>query len=362
MNARATLRTLLYTLFRRQKLILRLSAGMLGTILLVSLLRQPQYQASCSILIQERAYRQLLSPESKRNESWVGSLNLQETINSEIEIARSRPVLERAVTSLKLDAPREVPDRGFWGAVRQTLRAGPQLFGKWLTQMGLLQELSPQEAFEAAVIQLEKRLWIGPVNSSQIVKIAYRDPDPVMASQVVNNVAEEYRRQRLAFDLNQAERSFYAEQISQVEGELKALQDQLANLRSQQETTSFSAQRTALLNKVQSFDAARTAIQKEIFSRRSKVESIQEARQLHPNLLIPLPEMAQDKQLQDLENKLVNLRYQLSAMQQHYTPESRQIVTARKQEEATVGQIRQDRKSTRLNSSHSRASRMPSSA
>jgi len=204
-----------------------------------------------------------------------------------------------------------------------------------------LREESPQEAFEAAVVRLGKRLWIEPSTDSQIVQIIYRDPDPVLASQVVNAVAEEYRRQHLAINLNQAEGSFYAAQIMQVESELKTLQDQLVDFKSREGILSFSEQSTALLRKLQTFDVSRTTIQKEIISRRSKVEKIQELRHSHPELLIPLPEIAQDTQIQDLENKLVNLQYQLRTMQQRYTPESRQVITAHKQEEETKAQIRE---------------------
>jgi uncharacterized protein involved in exopolysaccharide biosynthesis len=341
-NAKTTLYTLLHILFRRQKIIVGLSVGLLGTILLGTLLVRPQYEASSSILIRVRSYQQdLLSPGPRHTESWTVFLNLKEEINSEIEIIRSRPVLERVVTALKLEVPREVPDPGFWGAVRQALRAGPRL-AKWLLrQVGLLREESPQEAFEAAVVRLGKRLWIEPSTDSQIVQIIYRDPDPVLASQVVNAVAEEYRRQHLAINLNQAEGSFYAAQIMQVESELKTLQDQLVDFKSREGILSFPEQSTALLRKLQTFDVSRTTIQKEIISRRSKVEKIQELRQSHPELLIPLPEIAQDTQIQDLENKLVNLQYQLRTMQQRYTPESRQVITAHKQEEETKAQIRE---------------------
>ena len=342
MNATTTLYTVLHTLFRRRKIIVGLSGGILGTILLGSLLQRPQYETTSSVLIRVRTYQQeLLSPGVRREESWTVLLNLKEEINSEIAIIRSRPVLEHTVKALKLDTPREVPDPGLWGAVRTALRIGPKLAKGLLVQGGLLQEPSEQEAFEMAVVRLGKQLWVEPSADSQIVQIIYRDPDPVMASQVVNTVTEEYQRQHLALSRNRAESSFYAEQIAQVEGELKTQQDQLVAFKSQEGILSFPEQSTALLTKLQTFDVSRTTIQKEIISRRSKVQKIQELRRSRLDLLIPLPEIAQDTQVQDLENKLVNLRYQLGTMQQRYTPESRQVITARKQEAETIAQIRE---------------------
>jgi len=342
MNTPITLRLLLHILFRRQRIIVGLSVGIFGTILVGSLLQRPLYEASSSLLIRGRTYQQdLLTPGSRREEPWTVLLNLKEEINSEIEIIRSRPVLERVVKALKLDAPRDIPDPGSWGVVRQILRAGPRFAKQILQSIGMLPALSEQEALEAAIARLAQRLWVEPSTESQIVRIIYRDADPVMASQVVNTATEEYRRQHLAINLNQAESSFYAEQIQQVENELKTLQDQLVAFKSTEGILSFSEQSTALLRKLQTFDVARTTVQKEIISKRSKVEKVTDLQQRQPELLIPLPEIAQDIQIQDLENKLVNLRYQMRTLQQRYTPESRQAGTVRKELEELTLQLRE---------------------
>jgi uncharacterized protein involved in exopolysaccharide biosynthesis len=341
MSVQTTLRILLHSFFQRQRLIIGLSAGVLLTILLGSLIQRPSYEAASSVLILGRTYQEPLFPEPRRERPWTVLLNSKEELNSEIEIIRSRPVLERVVKSLNLDLPRQIPDEGFWGTIRTTLRAGPRLVRLSLVQMGMIQEPSAHEAFEAAVFRLGRDLKIEPSVDSQIVRILYRDPDPVLASRIVNTVTEEYLRQHLTINLNQTESSFYAEQIDHVKGELKALQEQLVNLKSSEGILSFPEQSKALLGKLQSFDVALTTVQKEIISRRSTVEKVRDLRRAQPDLLIPLPEIAQDVQIQDLENKLVNLRYQLKTMQQRYTEESRQVVTARKEVEELTAQLRE---------------------
>jgi succinoglycan biosynthesis transport protein ExoP len=268
-------------------------------------------------------------------------VNPKEEVNSEIEIIHSRPVLERVVKELKLDSPRDISDPGFWGAFRQLLRAGPRAAKGWLTQVGVFSQPTEQEAFEAAVEKLGKHLRIQPSIDSQIVWIGYRDPDPEMASRVVNAVTEEYRRQHLAINLNRDESSFYAEQATQVEGELKTLQDQLVAFKSKEGILSFTEQSTALLRKMQTLDVARTNAQTEIISKRTKVEKIRDLQRSRPDVLIPLPEIAQDVQIQDLENKLVNLQYQMKTLRLRYTEESRQNQVAHQQLNGITAQIRQ---------------------
>ncbi|MCI0407285.1 MAG: hypothetical protein L0191_01765 [Acidobacteria bacterium] len=340
MKVQTTGRILLYSLFRRRRMILGLTLSILGTILLGSLLWPPSYEATSGVLIKGRDLQELLFTETKRAWQETMFIKPQEEVNSEIEIIRSRPVLERVVGSLKLQDRGERRDVGFWGAIRRTLRAGLKPVKGLLVQAGLVRELSGMEAFEAAVTRLGEQLRVEPAADSQIVRISYRDQDPMMASQVVNRVAEEYLQQRLTIHLNRAESSFYAEQLKTVEGELGGLQDQLEAMKREEGIVSFAEQSKALLKKLETFDLARATIQKEIISKRSKVEGIQDLRRADPALLIPLPEIAQDVQIQDLENKLINLRYQLETLRQRYTEESRQVVTARDQLDQLQAQIR----------------------
>ncbi|MBF0551172.1 MAG: hypothetical protein HQK60_11620, partial [Deltaproteobacteria bacterium] len=141
-------------------------------------------------------------------------------------------------------------------------------------------------------------------------------------------------------NLNRTEGSFYSEQINQVEREHQAFQAELVDLKARIGIFSFSQQSKALFDKLNTFDVARTTVQKEIISKRSKVEKIRHVRKINPQLLIPLPEIEQDIQIQDLENKLLNLRYELSTVMDRYTDTSLQVTTARKQLVELEGQLR----------------------
>jgi len=340
MKVQTTGRILLQSLFRRWKMIVGLATSIMGTILIGSLLWPPSYVAVSSVIIQGRNYENLLYPEPKQGGQATVFMNPKEEINSEIEIIRSRPVLERVVRSLKLDAPSDVPIVGLGGALRRGIRAALMPVKTLLAKKGFVRERSGQDSFESAVIRLKERLGVEPATDSQIVRIIYSDPDPEMASQVANKVVEEYLNQHLTINLKRAESSFFAEQTKTVERELAAIQDQLEKMKSREGIISFSQQSKALLKKLEGFDVARANVQKEIISKRTKVEKIRELLISNPELLIPLPEIAKDPQIEDLENKLVNLRFQLEALRQRYTDSNRQVVTAREQVEEVRSQIR----------------------
>jgi uncharacterized protein involved in exopolysaccharide biosynthesis len=341
MKVQTTGRLLLHSLFRRRRIIVGLTLSIMGTILVGGLLWPPSYEASSSVVIRSRNYQNLLFPEPRGTGDATMFIKPQEEINTEIEIIRSRPVLSRVVEALQLHIPKQVLDAGLSGASRDLLRSGLSALRKSLAKLGLGQDPSEKNAFEAAVTRLGEQLRVEPAIDSQIIRIIYRDRDPVTASQVVNRVAEEYLHQHLAINLNREENTFYDEQINKLEGDLTGLQQELEQMKTTEGILSFSDHSKSLHKKLETFDLARATIQKEIISKRSKIRRIRDLRKTNPGLLIPLPEIAQDVQIQDLENKLINLQYTLVTLQQRYNDDSRQVEAAKDQLKQLRIQIRE---------------------
>lgn len=341
MAIRRTGRIIVYGLFKRKRMIIGLNLGILGVILLGSLLWPPSYEAESTIIVRGRNYETPLFQGPQREGPWTVLMNAKDEINSEIEVIRSRPVLERTVVALELYKPSRYEEKGFLGALRAQLRRMWSSFASPLEGLGFFRQPSAgQEAVEKAIVNLQRRLKIEPAIESQIIRIRYRGCDPVLASKVVNQVVSEYLRQHLAVNLNLAESSFYAEQIKTLEKELEDVQNQLVELKTQTGIVSYEEQSKSLLDKLNTFDVARTTLQKELISRRSKVEKVRHLREAHPSLLIPLPEIKDDIQIQDLENKLINLRYEMGTVSDRYTDGSRQVVTIRRQVVELEQQIR----------------------
>jgi uncharacterized protein involved in exopolysaccharide biosynthesis len=344
MKVQATGRILLHGLFRRWRLLVFISLTILGTILIVSWLWPSQYQAQSSVVILSRTYPDLMIPQGPVQGRM---LTPKEELNSEVEIIRSRPVLERVVKELQMDKPKPIKEEGVAGALRDVLR-GLLKGMRWTTeQMGLSKPLSPSQVFEATVEKLRSRLIVEPESDSQVIWIRYRSNDPELAAQVVNRVAAEYQKQHLTINLKRAESSFYAEQIEKVQGDLKGLQEQLLHLKERAGIVSFSEQSRAILRKLEALDNSRTNVQKEIIRMRARVEKIQDLRKAKPGLLIPLPELAQEQQLSALEDKYLNLQFQVKTVLQRYTRESRQYQVITEQIGALRKQI-QDQVSTLL--------------
>ena len=341
MDVKITGRLLIFSLFKRQKMILHLVLIMLLTIILGSLFLPPTYEAATAVMVQGRINQEILMPLPRADSSRTVMMNPKEEVNTEIEIVKSRPVMEKVVKTLKLYDRPIIQETGFFGTVRTIIRKVRSAFTWVLTKIGLVSAPTEEQAIEMAVLKLQKALRAEPAAESQIVRLKYRDRDPVMAKKVVNTVTSDYLRQHMMINLNKAQCSFFAEQIDIVKADLKKLQDQLVQLKEKTGLLAFEEQSRLILKQLDTYETARTSIQKEIINIKAKIDKIQDLRRTNPKLLIPLPEIAQDVQIQDLENKLINMQYQLNSVNQRYTGASRQVETASSQIKELDKQIRQ---------------------
>ncbi len=331
MDVQTTGRLLIFSLFKRQKMIVQIILTILVTVFVGSLFLPPTYEAQTTVLIRGRTNQDLLTPTGRVDSNRTVMMNPKDEINSEIEIIKSRPVMEAVVKTLKLYDRPPLLETGFFGSIRNVIRLILRI-PKWIfTTIGLVSPPTDAETIELAVLKLQKNFRAEPAPESMIIRLKYYDRDPVMASKVVNLLTEEYLRQHLVINMNQGQSSFFAEQIDTIKGQLKNLQDQLVKIKEQTGLLSFDEQTKLLLKQLDTFETARSNIHKEIINISAKIKKISDLRKTKPGLLIPLPEIAQDVQVQDLENKLINMRYQLNSVTQRYTDSSRQVETATSQ-------------------------------
>ena len=319
-------RDLLSALSRRKGLILTLTLAMMLTITAGVWFWPPTYEATGSLLIKGREYGESLFPGARGGGNVLLYLRPEEEVNSEIEVIRSRPVLERVVRELQLHRRPPAPSRIGLG---------------WLTAR-LARRVSDADAFELAVGQLRENLRVEPSLASQVVRLRYRAGDPALAARVVNAVLAEYLKQHLAININTSADAFYAEQIRALETELGGFQQQAVALKRSTGIVSFPEQRTSLLKKKETFDLALVTVRKEIISKRSKVERIAELLKDDARVLIPLSEIGQRAPVADLHKTLVTLRLELETIRQRYNDQSRQVIAFREQIASVEAQIREE--------------------
>lgn len=155
--------------------------------LVVSFSLTPIYQSTTLVLI-ESDNAKVISIEEIYG---ISSAN-REYFQTQLEILKSRSLVEKLVNKLNLtqhrlyDPVQQVPSRF---AIKPLLQ-------HWLPESwGLFPEKAPPtqtEIFNATVGAVMKNLSITLLRNSQLVKISFESPDPALAKQVPNELADIY--------------------------------------------------------------------------------------------------------------------------------------------------------------------------
>ena len=170
---------------------------------------QPLYVADTSILIEERE-----SPLTRPRDSADGArVEFDESaIQSQVEVLRSRQIAEVVIDRLDLARdPRFDP------------ASDPSLLDRLMVMLGL-EEHPVEKPLESRVMdKYFDRLSVYPLAKSRVIGVAFEAPDPVLAADVANAVAESF------VDLQQeAKRESAVAATAWLEQEIERLRERVA--------------------------------------------------------------------------------------------------------------------------------------
>jgi uncharacterized protein involved in exopolysaccharide biosynthesis len=186
-SGREQFRDLLHIIFKRKRFIgvLFLAVALPG--LIGTLLRKPSYQAIAKVMISTQRSDPTLQPTDLTK---LETIQLNDSlVNSEVEVIRSRDLLERVVLSLAISGDGNAPPH-----VEKT----GATFGNEILSMG-------------------RNLTIAPVRGSNVIQINYTASEPSYAVRVVNRVVDEYLAYHAVVHGNRGLSQFYDEQRRMLE-------------------------------------------------------------------------------------------------------------------------------------------------
>ncbi len=189
-------RALLDIVRDRSKLFLALVLAVLIATLVVTLRTPPLYMATATVLIDTRSQRLLDS------QAVLSGLPADAaTVDTEVELLRSRQLADRVVRALRLDEDAEFDATG--------------------------RELSPGEVaslrrHEAVVDAVQRRLEISRVGLTYVMNIGFNSSDPEKAARIANAFAETYLRdqQEAKLDATQQANGWLGERLDALRAEV----------------------------------------------------------------------------------------------------------------------------------------------
>lgn len=289
-----------HMLARRKWLILGITAAFALIGGLIGLFQTPMYQARTALEVQG-PNENFLNQKDMDPAASGGPSSLETYVETQARILQDDALLDKTLTKLKLhQKPELVNAPGPLARVRRSL--------------GLR---SPQPSHEAVLSGAVQNLTVRASSQSHIVELSYDAPDPEVAANVANTLADEFIEQNLdnRWKARQRIAKWLSRELETLKGNLEKAADDLRTyaratglIFNQQESSNVAQDR---LRQVQEeFSRA----QAERVTRQSKYEM---AMKSSPE---SLPDVLDDGPLRDAQVKLTELRRQMAELNSTFQP------------------------------------------
>ncbi|QOY85107.1 polysaccharide biosynthesis tyrosine autokinase [Paludibaculum fermentans] len=296
-----------WRILRRRKGTLILISG-LGLLLavLVTLPQTPVYQAKTTLEILE-LNQDFMNMKNVQQVADGGTSNLMTDIQTQIKILQSESLLDRVVASFKA---KEVSDLG----------RGKSRISAWRRALNL-PEPSGADAQSAALKMAQRDMKVRASGQTRIVEILVDSTDPRLATDFANRLTQEYIEQNMdaRWKMSQRTGEFLSKQIDEMRVKLERSEDAL-QVYARRNGLLFSDDKTNVTtDKLKQVQESLTKAQTDRVQKQSRWEMATTA----PS--DTLPDVLDDKTLQEYETRLTDLRRQKAEFEETYTSDNPKV-------------------------------------
>jgi uncharacterized protein involved in exopolysaccharide biosynthesis len=224
-------------------------------------------------------------------------------LNTELEILRSRDLIEEVVTAVGVN----------------------------VLYPGISKEARPSHPAElrAGVDRFGANLSAERIRDADVLRIAFRHPDPEQTARALNLLVEHFQAKHLRAYGDARATAFLEEKVTGIRSQLQEAEDKLKQF--QKETKAFSAddQRTLLLQQRRDVEALLKAARNEIAGLQQKVAYLRGEKEKAAGSSRVASE--QNKAVTDARAQLLELRLQEQKLLSSFSESSRAVESIRKQ-------------------------------
>jgi uncharacterized protein involved in exopolysaccharide biosynthesis len=260
------------------------------------------------IMVKRERVQMVLTPETGSQSTSIPDIT-QEDINSEVELLKSRDLLEKVVVECGLHKlkPSSVGLR--------------DLLSKSTGLKILSRNPYPSLAIPYAVAALEKALDVQPIPKSHLIDIGYKSADPRMAVHVLNSLTALYLDKHLAVHNPPGILNFFQQQTEQCRKNLEAIERQLSQYQHEKGIVSLDLQKDLKLRALSDLEARLEENEASLVASEKRISSLKEQLAMTPARVTSQVKTADDPLLlQQLKSTLLNLELKRTEMLTKFDP------------------------------------------
>jgi len=325
-----TLRDIATPLFRHPKLVILTFVGLLlATVLGTVLLPRNDYEAKMKILVKRERVDAAVTPGRDAVMSNPGGVT-EEEINSEVELLKSRDLLEKVVVSCNLQEPLFNPFWPFWSRLLPRLAVG----GK--------DSADDTKKISLAVLTLEKKLQIEPLKKTNLIQVTYDSPDPQLAARVLRTLGNLYLEKTVAVHRPPGAFEFFQAESQHYDQELQSAEAQLTTFDREKGVADPQLEKQIALQKLSEFEATYNSTLVAIKEAEKRSRVVEEQLTSTPAQTVSqVRSSANQPLLQQLRTTLLDLELKRTALLEKFQPDYRPVQEVQKQIDQTIETIHQ---------------------
>ena len=286
-------RRVAYVLFKHKLFIAAMFVVLSLPAILFYLMQPQKYIATAQVMVQPS--RAFLNPGPEGGQLSVSPS--PESINNEIEIVKSRELLERLVQ----DVPLHAEENG----------------------TGHAPQGEPNTKVDAA--RIWARLNVGPVRASNIIQISLASPNPQWAARVVNRAAELHQDQHLEVHKTRGIAEFYDQQEKTLRTELEKAETALKEFQGRENVVDAEKELGATLSRLESFETTLKNTESSIREANEKIRILEaQVKEQRENVSAGRSE-PNNPVIGRIRERLVQLELDKNSLLQRYTERDRAV-------------------------------------
>ena len=305
--SRITLRDALMPLFRRRMLATIIFLGIFGGVVIGELLAPHEYEAEMKILVNHSRVDTIVTPEADTQPIAAIPEVSEEDLNSEVELLRSRDLLEQVVVACGLASPRRSTT---FERVRQRIEGALDI-----------PEPAPDARIAKSVEDLQDRLVIDPLKKTALIRVAYTARDPRRAARVLQTLATLYEEKHAAVHHSPGTFTFFDQETDHYRAELAAAEARLTSFDAKESVVAPAEQEQLVLQQLSQFEADLHADEASAYAASARARAIKsQAATVPERQTTQLRQLDNAQLLANLESTLLSLELKYREMLIKYAP------------------------------------------
>jgi len=326
-----TLRDIVRPLFRYRKLVLLTFLGVVLATILGIIFHSNDYEAKMKILVKHKRVDAAVSPGRDAALANTGDVT-EEELNSEVELLKSRDLLERVVLACNLQRSQPNP-------LLSRLFPTAAAHGRDDAQP------NPKDVSQA-VLALENKLQIEPLKKTDLIQVTYESSDPQRAARVLDVLGNLYLEKTVAVHSSPGAFKFFQTESHEYDQELRTAEIRLTEFDRNKGVADPELEKQITLQKLADFEANLNATQVAIKEAVKRAQAVETQLASTPQQTMFQVRTSDNPYLmQQLKTTLLNLELKRTELLERFEPDYRPVQEVQQQIQQTLDAISQAEKS-----------------